>query len=147
MTNSTIFIASDHRGYALKRQFMAWLRDNGYSPDDLGADNEERCDAMDFAVKLASAMKGTPDSRGILICGSGQAMTMAANRFPHIRAALCTDSTMSRLAREHNDANVLALGAHIVGAEVAQECLKTFLKTEFLGGRYTERRDRMSNLP
>ena len=146
MTQPTIFLASDHRGFALKGQFVTWLGEHGYPLVDLGPGNEDRCDAMDFAVKMAAELKKNPEGKGVLICGSGQAMAMTANRFPHLRAALCTNSTMARLAREHNDANVLALGAHITGLEVALECLQVFLTTKFLGGRYTERRDRFAAL-
>ncbi len=134
-----IYIASDHRGFDLKDRFIAWLRDKGYDVTDLGPDNGDRCDASEYAVKLAKAMKQDKSARGVLICGTGQVMAMTANRYQHIRAALCLDVTMARLAREHNDANVLAIGAAIVGEEVALETLDVFLKTKFLGGRYADR--------
>lgn len=140
MTDKTITIASDHRGYALKSAFVTWLTGEGYDVHDLGPSGEvERVNASDYAVRVASAMRADPLARGILICGSGQAMAMTANRFKHIRAALCTDSTMVRLAREHNDANVLALGAGIIGLEVAMDCLRVYLSTQTLGGRYADR--------
>jgi len=140
MTNKTIYLASDHRGYQLKQAFASYLAQEGYEVHDLGPDNgEERVNASDFAVRVASSMRSDDQSRGILICGTGQVMAMTANRFRHIRAALCTDTTMVRLAREHNDANILVLGASIVGLEIAQDCLQTFLKTEALGGRYAQR--------
>lgn len=139
MNKPMIYIASDHRGYDLKNRFVSWLRDQGDEVNDLGPDNGDRCDASVYAVKLAKAMRDEPDARGVLICGTGQVMAMTANRFRHIRAALCLDATMARLAREHNDANVLVVGAAIVGDEVARDCLDIFMKTSFLGGRYAER--------
>jgi ribose 5-phosphate isomerase B len=139
MSKPVIYIASDHRGLALKSQLVSLLRDEGHRTSDLGPESEDRCDASDFAVKLADVLRVEPGAVGVLICGTGQAMAMTANRFQNIRAALCTNSTMARLAREHNDANVLVLGAHITGIEVAKECLAVFLKTKFLGGRYADR--------
>ena len=92
-------------------------------------------------------MKTHPEQRGILICGSGQAMAMTASRYQHIRAALCTETTSARLSREHNDANVLVLGADIMKpAETAFKCIEVFFNTKFLGGRYAERRDRLTAL-
>jgi ribose 5-phosphate isomerase B len=146
MTNSLIFIASDHRGFQLKTKMISWLRERGMSVRDLGPEGEARCDASDFALKLAVEMKAVPDAAGVLICGTGQVMTMTANRFQHLRAALCTSATMARLARQHNDANVLTLGAHIIGEEVAMDCLDTFLATPHLGGRYAERVKSLTNL-
>jgi ribose 5-phosphate isomerase B len=139
MTNTDIYIASDHRGFSLKGAFVAWLCEKGYTPHDLGPDNDARCDASTFAVKLAAALKKNPEARGVLICGTGQAMAMTANRFQHLRAALCTDTTSARLTREHNDANVLVLGADVVGRGIALGCLDVFLNTKFLQGRYAER--------
>jgi ribose 5-phosphate isomerase B len=139
MTNLVIPIAADHRGYSLKTRMMAWLAQHGYQPQDLGTDDESRCDASDFAEKFAAQFKSNAGQSGVLICGSGQAMAMTANRFAHLRAALCTNTTMARLSREHNDANVLVLGADIVGEGLALECLEVFLGTKFLGGRYAER--------
>lgn len=147
MTEKTIYIASDHRGYPLKSDFVTWLTQNGYDVHDLGpVDEEERVNASDFAVRVASAMRADPQGRGILICGTGQVMAMTANRFKHIRAALCTNSTMARLARQHNDANILVLGAHVSGDEVAQECLEVFLNTPALGGRYADRCQMLTEL-
>ena len=146
MSTAPFFIASDHRGYALKAQFCALLQDKGWLVHDLGPACADRCDAFDYAQRLAVEMKKNPAARGILICGSGQAMAMTANRYQHLRAALCTNTTMARLAREHNDANVLVLGADIVGSALAVDCLEVFLKTDFLGGRYAERRDQLTGL-
>jgi len=139
MTDNVIYIASDHRGFDYKGKFVAWLNEHGYKPVDLGTTNEDRCDVSDYAVKLVAELKKDKSARGILICKSGQASAMTANRFQHIRAALCTNTTMARLAREHNDANVLVLGAYITGFDVAQECLEVFLNTKAFGDRYAER--------
>ena len=146
MSKPVIYIASDHRGYSLKSKFVGWLREHGFEPRDLGTNSEERCDVSDYVIQLAAALKKDANAQGVLICGSGQATTMTANRYQHIRAALCTNGTMARLAREHNDANVLVLGAHIIGVEVAQECLDVFLKTKHLGGRYAERVKMLTSL-
>jgi ribose 5-phosphate isomerase B len=146
MSKSIIYIASDHRGYSLKAKFVDWLREHGYEVRDLGTNNADRCDVSDYAIKLAGELKKDPDARGILICKSGQASAMTANRFQHLRAALCTNSTMARLAREHNDANVLVLGAYITGYDVAQECLEVFLKTAAFGDRYAERVKMLTDL-
>lgn len=125
----------------------AWLVERNYKVSDLGTDSEQRCDASDFAVRLADEMNISPGTRGILICGTGQAMAMTANRYKNIRAALCSDVTVARLTREHNDANVLVLGADIIGSAVALDCIETFLKTDFLGGeRYTERLSKLTAL-
>ena len=146
MSNSTILIAADHRGVKLKATFIGWLEEHGYAPKDLGTNSEERCDALDFAKKLAESFKTDPNQFGILICGSGQAMAMTANRYRNIRAALCTSPEMARLAREHGDANVLALGADITDEATALKSLEVFLNTKHLGGRYAKRRDRLTEL-
>jgi ribose 5-phosphate isomerase B len=142
----SIVIGADHRGFALKTRLLAWLKEKGFAPKDLGTNSDERCDAFDFATSLARELKTDPEQRGILICGSGQAMAMTANRYQHIRAALCSDTTSARLSREHNDANVLVLGADIMTPDGALECIEVFLNTKFLGGRYAERRDRLTAL-
>ena len=142
----TISIASDHRGFPLKALFSAHLKELGYEVIDFGSHDEVRRDAGDFAKNVAADLRENPQHLGVLICGTGQVMGMTANRFKHIRAALCVNATMARLARAHNDANVLVLGAHIVGQEIALDCLNTFLTTEFLGGRYEERRDKLTEM-
>ena len=146
MENLTINVASDHRGFALKSLFVARLREAGHAIIDFGTENETSCDASDYAVRLALDLADKPKNFGILICGSGQAMAITANRYRHIRAALCVNTTMARLARQHNNANVLVLGAHIIGEEVAMDCLDIFLNTPFLGGRFTPRLDKLTAL-
>jgi len=139
-------IGADHRGFALKASFVTWLDAHGFEAKDLGAHSADRCDALDFAKTMADEFNANPPQFGVLICGTGQAMAMTANRYKRLRAALCTNTEMARLAREHNDANVLAVGADITGPEVALQILEVFLKTQFLGGRYAERRDKLTGL-
>lgn len=143
MAKPVIPIGADHRGYQLKARLVEWLAAHGYEARDLGTHSEARCDAFDFAVTLADAL--TSDG-GVLICGTGQAMAMAANRYRNVRAALCANADIARLTREHNDANVLVLGADFISPEEAVRCLETFLNTKFLGGRYAERRDKLTAL-
>jgi len=146
MTQHTIALASDHRGFPLKSFFSAWLKERRFTVLDFGTNDETSCDASIFAQRVCDNLRENPEHLGILICMSGQAMTMTANRYKHIRAALCLNTTMARLAREHNDANILALGSYIVGQEVALDCLKVFLETKFLGGRFVARRDQLTAL-
>lgn len=141
-----ISVAADHRGFPLKAMLLAWLEANDFAPQDLGTHSGARCDAFDYAKALAGELKAHPEQRGILICGSGQAMTMTANRYQHICAALCSETVSARLSREHNDANVLVLGADLISPDMAFACAEVFLNTAFLGGRYSERRDRLSAL-
>jgi ribose 5-phosphate isomerase B len=146
MSKLVIPIGADHRGYALKAGLIGWLEQNGYAPKDLGAHSAERCDALDYAKALAAEFGSDSIQFGILICGSGQAMTMTANRYRHLRAALCGGVAMAKTTREHNDANVLVLGADFTPPDEALNILRTFLRTEFLGGKYAERRDALTAL-
>lgn len=111
----------------------------GHEILDLGTNGPESVDYPDFGHALGEAMASGQAERGILVCGTGIGISIAANRHPGVRAAVCHDDTSARLAREHNDANVLALGARLIGSEVAKDCLKTFLNTEFAGGRHQAR--------
>jgi ribose 5-phosphate isomerase B len=146
MANMIVPIAGDHRGFQLKAKFIAWLNEHGYAPKDLGTHSEERCDSIDYAMKMAAELKAHPDQLGVLICMTGNGIAMVANRHRIIRAALCLNTTMARLAREHNDANVLVIGSYVTGESIALDCLDIFLKTKFLGGRYGERRTRLDKL-
>lgn len=134
-----IAIASDHAGFALKEVLKAELAQLGFAALDLGPDNEASVDYPDFANALAMALGQGKAKRGILICGSGIGISIAANRHRHIRAALIHDGLGARLCREHNDANVLAFGARLTGVDVAKDCLKVFLTTDFAGGRHQNR--------
>ncbi len=139
MPRKPIAIASDHAGYDLKTALSRDLAEMGYEVLDLGTDGPQSVDYPDFAAALAKAVQAGEAERGVLICGTGIGMAMAANRHPGVRAAVCWDETSARLTREHNDANVLALGARLLGTEVARDCLRTFLSTDFAGGRHVGR--------
>jgi ribose 5-phosphate isomerase B len=134
-----IAIASDHAGFALKEILKAELVQLGFGVLDLGPDSEASVDYPDYANALAGALEQGQAKRGVLICGSGIGISIAANRHRHIRAALIHDGLGARLCREHNDANVLALGARLIGVDVAKDCLKVFLTTDFAGGRHQNR--------
>jgi ribose 5-phosphate isomerase B len=146
MSNPIILIAADHRGVTLKAELMMWLKSHQYEARDLGTHSDERCDASDFAAKLAQQVKADPSQFGVLICGSGHAMAMTANRYRDVRAIMGLNTELARLGREHNDANVLVLAADFMDHAAAQESLKVFLETKFLGGRYAERRDKLTEL-
>jgi ribose 5-phosphate isomerase B len=146
MSKPVIPIGADHRGYPLKAQLISWLEQNGYAPKDLGTHSAERCDALDYARKLAVELKPNAIQFGILVCGSGQAMAMTANRYQHLRAGLCSSVAMAKTTREHNDANVLVLGADFTPPDEALKILQTFLETKSLGGKYAERRDALTGL-
>jgi len=141
-----VALAADHRGYALKTELLTFIRELGHVPLDLGAESAARVDSQDYAVKLAQALKAGQAQLGILICGSGNGIAMAANRFPHIRAAVIPHVTAARLARQHNDANVAALAADFMGEALIKDCVAVFLNTAFLGGRYGERVEKLSRL-
>jgi len=135
-----IAVASDHAGYDLKTSLAKDLRDMGYQVLDLGTNVADKSvDYPDFGHAMAEVISSGKCDRGILICGTGIGISIAANRHPGIRAAVCHDETTARLSREHNDANVLALGARMIGETVAKDCLKTFLNTEFAGDRHARR--------
>lgn len=134
-----ILLAADHAGYELKEELAAHLLDLGYETVDLGTDSSESTDYPDWAGKLACELREGRAPRGILCCGSGTGMTIAANRFPGVRAANCLDERMASQAREHNDANVLCLGARLLDPADAKKILWTFLETGFAGGRHARR--------
>jgi ribose 5-phosphate isomerase B len=144
MAPERIAVAADHAGVELKATLKETLGDLGYEVVDLGTDGPDSVDYPDFADKLAAALADGTAARGVLVCGTGIGISIAANRHTHLRAALCHDATDARLARQHNDANVLAVGARTMGQEKAIDCLKTFLETEFEGGRHQRRVDKMS---
>lgn len=136
----TVAFASDHAGYALKQELMAALAQmSGYVALDLGAHGTSSVDYPDYGDAAAKALLDGRAALGVIICGSGVGISIAANRHAGIRAALCHNGLMAKLSRQHNDANVLALGARMIGVEVAKDCLVQFLRTEFEGGRHSER--------
>jgi len=144
MPKETIAIASDHAGFDLKAQLKQELAAMGFEPLDLGPDSTASVDYPDFANRLATVLKDGQAKRGVLICGTGIGISMAANRHRHIRAAVVHDVTSARMTRLHNNANVLCLGARLTGTDVAKDCLKVFLTTDFEGGRHENRVAKMS---
>ncbi len=144
MSRDLIAIASDHAGVEVKSALTALLRELGHEILDLGTNGPDSVDYPDFADALAAALKERRAQRGILVCGTGIGISMAANRHRHVRAARCCDATDARLARQHNDANVLVLGARTSGWESMRDCVLTFLDTAFDGGRHQRRVEKMS---
>jgi ribose 5-phosphate isomerase B len=140
-------IASDHAGFALKERLKQALQRLGVPFVDYGPDSEASVDYPDFAHRVAQAVGNGQAERGVLICGSGQGMVMAANRHAGVRAALPHDEAAARLARQHNDANVLALGARVTPPEEAERILQAFLETPFEGGRHQRRVDKIDDPP
>ncbi len=140
-----IAIAADHGGYDLKEEIKTFTFDNlDIEWIDLGTHSTESVDYPEYGYKIAEIIKKKDADRGIAICGTGIGISIAANRDPYIRSAVCTNADMARLAREHNDANILALGARIIDRETAVACVETFLTTEFEGGRHERRVNKLS---
>jgi len=134
-----IVIASDHAGVDLKTRIVELVREIGYDARDLGPTYTVSVDYPDFGHEVARAVGAGEAKTGILICGTGIGMSMAANRHPGVRAALCHDAFSAEMARRHNDANVLCVGARVIGVGVAEQVVKIFLATEFEGGRHQKR--------
>jgi ribose 5-phosphate isomerase B len=139
MAEKRIALANDHAGLALKAVLRRELDNLGYEVLDLGTNSTESVDYPDFGRAMAETIAAGRAPRGIVICGSGIGISIACNRNPKVRAALCHDVTTAQVARQHNDANVLALGARTTGEAVALDCLRAFLATEFEGGRHARR--------
>ena len=138
-----ILIASDHAGFDLKDDLIKELNiKNKFN--DLGTFSKESVDYPDFAIKLSRLINNSKFQRGILICGSGIGMSMVANRFENVRAALCLNQEMAKLARQHNNANILVLGSRLISLEEAIKCLLVFMKTEYEGGRHQARLDKFN---
>jgi ribose 5-phosphate isomerase B len=138
-SDTPVALGSDHAGVALKAALKAWLEAQGHATLDMGTHGPESVDYPDFADATAAAVLDGRARFGVLICGTGIGISIAANRHPGIRCALIHDVTGARLTRQHNDANIIALGARMTGAEVAQDALATFLATPFEGGRHERR--------
>ena len=139
-----IALAADHAGYQLKDELVRWLGEQGHEVIDLGTNGPESVDYPQFGRKLAGALASGDAERGIAVCGSGIGISIAINREPKCRWARVDDPLSAQLAREHNDANVLALGARLVGSDMARACVAAFLGTEFAGGRHQRRVDLLS---
>ncbi len=142
----TIYIASDHAGFVLKELVVTYLSENGYNVINMGTSSAANpVDYPDFAHAVVRALDTDREAYGILICGTGIGMSIAANRFPHIRATLCQTEQEAMLARQHNNANIICLGARIIDAEQAFLCVKQFMTTDFDGGRHQNRLDKIKN--
>jgi ribose 5-phosphate isomerase B len=141
-----IALAADHAGYLLKDELVAWLRETGHDVIDLGTNGPESVDYPQFGARLAEAVAKGEADRGVVVCGSGIGISIAVNRSPACRCARVDDPLSAALAREHNDANVLAMGARLIGSDMAKACVKAFLGTEFAGGRHQRRVDQLSQL-
>jgi len=141
-----IAVAADHAGYKMKDELAAWLVELGHEVDDLGTNGPESVDYPEYGSKLARAVGSGQAERGIVVCGSGIGVSIAVNREPNCRCARVDEPLSAALAREHNDANVLALGARLIGPDMAKACVSAFLGTEFAGGRHQRRVDQLSKL-
>lgn len=139
-----IAIASDHAAIALKSDLREWLIDQGHEVADLGPDSAESVDYPDFGYLLASVVADGTAERGIALCGSGIGISIAVNRNPAVRCALVSEPLSASLSRQHNDANVLAMGARLTGPDMARACITAFLETAFEGGRHQRRVDKLS---
>ena len=141
-----IALAADHAGYALKDELAVWLREQGHEVTDLGTNGPESVDYPEYGGKLARAVGSGEAERGIAVCGTGIGISIAINRDPRCRCARVDDPVSASLAREHNDANVLAMGGRLIGSDMAKACVSAFLGTGFAGGRHERRVDQLSHL-
>lgn len=143
---STIALGADHAGFQLKEALKGWLIEQGYQVVDYGTHSAESVDYPDYAAQVAEAVADQKVEGGVLICGTGIGMAIAANKVPGVRAALCSDLYTARMSREHNDANVLALGGRLMGPEMAVDILRMWLETDFAEGRHRRRLDKIGDL-
>ena len=139
-----IALAADHAGYKLKDELGEWLREQGHEVTDLGTNSPESVDYPEFGARLARTVASGEAERGIAVCGSGIGISIAVNREPRCRCARVDDPLSAALAREHNDANVLAMGGRLIGSDMAKACVAAFLGTDFAGGRHQRRVDQLS---
>ena len=142
-----IAIASDHAALDLRAALREWLIGEGHEVADLGPDGHDRVDYPDFGYRLAEVVADGTAERGIALCGSGIGISIAVNRNPRVRCALVNEPLSAALAREHNDANVIAMGARLVGIDMAKACVAAFLGTDFAGGRHQRRVDKLATPP
>ncbi len=141
-----IAMASDHAGFQVKQMLKEFVLGLGHEVCDFGADSESPVDYPDTGKEAAIRVARGEFDRGIVVCGTGIGMSIVANKIPGIRAALCNDVVSARLTREHNDSNMLAIGARIIGSEIAKEVVRTWLSTEFAGGRHARRVEKITAL-
>lgn len=142
----TILMASDHAGFVLKAILKKYLEKSGLKVKDLGTDTADSCDYPDYAAALSRLISGGKYQRGVLICKSGIGNSIIANRFPGVRAALCSNLAAAQLSRQHNDSNVLVLGSGFVNAAAAKKILKAWIKTGFEGGRHARRLNKIKGI-
>lgn len=140
-----IALASDHAAVDLKAALADWARAQGHEVTDLGPETADRVDYPDYGYKLAAQIAAGNADFGVALCGSGIGISIAVNRNPACRCALVSDNLSARLSREHNDANVIAMGARLIGPDTAKDCLAAFLETKFEGGRHGGRVEKLSN--
>lgn len=141
-----IAIGADHGGFIMKEELKEYLKEKGYDVTDCGTHNEDSVDYPDIAVKTAKTILSNENELGVLICGTGIGISIAANKIKGIRAALCTDCYCAKMARNHNDANILCMGGRVTGIELAKSILDTFLGEKFEGGRHRIRVDKISSM-
>ena len=141
---TSVALGADHAGWELKEALKAWLIDQGHQVLDVGTHSPDPVDYPDYAEQVAEAVTVAKVERGILVCGTGIGMAITANKVPGVRAATCSDLYTARMSREHNDANVLALGGRLMGREMALEIVKAWIETGFAGGRHSGRVDKIS---
>jgi ribose 5-phosphate isomerase B len=141
-----IIIGSDHAAYDLKEKVKVFLVERGIDVEDVGSHSEDSVDYPDFGIKVASMVSVGKFERGILMCGTGIGMSMVANKFPHVRAALCSDLFSSIMSRRHNNSNILVLGGRVVGDILAMEIVKAWLETPFEGGRHQRRLEKFDRI-
>ena len=146
MEQETIVMGSDHAAYQMKETIKSYLEGRGFAVEDVGAPGTDSVDYPDFGIKVASAVSTGKQKRGILMCGTGLGMSMVANRFPGVRAALCGDIFSAVMSRQHNDANILVLGGRVIGDVLAKEIVRAWLDTEFDGGRHQNRLDKFDRI-
>jgi ribose 5-phosphate isomerase B len=142
-----IAIASDHAAYELKALLADWLRGEGHEVADLGTNGPDSVDYPDYGYRLAAAIADGSADKGVALCGSGIGISISVNRNPACRCALVSEPLSAKLSREHNDANVIALGARLTGIDMAKACVTAFLSTDFAGDRHARRVDKLSHPP
>ena len=144
MSQRTVAIACDHAGFPMKSILKTEMEQSGHHVIDLGTDSEDSVDYPDFGFALADALGKNEANAGVLVCGSGIGISIAANRHPKVRAALVHDALGAKMCRLHNDANVICFGGRMIGEEVAKDCLNIFLETNFEGGRHARRVEKLN---
>jgi len=144
--SAVIAIAGDHAGREIKDDILAFLKDEGFETVDMGVDSDDSVDYPDYGGPLAERVSKGEFTRGILVCGTGVGMSILANKFPGIRAALVCDVYTARMVKEHNNANILVIGGRIVGRDLAREMVRVWINAEFQGGRHQRRLDKITDI-